>query len=197
MQKRTIRVLAVFLAVLMMVLMLPIGQLALAVYRGDANLNGKVQASDARSILRHAAKIELITDEKALALCDVDGNGKVNASDARLALRMASKMDPLIEVEDEPGEATTEAPATAEPTTAAPTTAEPTSAPAEPTIPSEPAEPTTAAPTTAEPTSEPAEPTLPGPSDPTLPGPSDPSTPGGIEIVPDDPEIPSMDIGNI
>ena len=71
---------------------------ASAAYLGDADNDGKVKAGDARTILRHAAKIELISDEACLKLSDVDGNGKIAAADARLALRMASKIDPLVEV---------------------------------------------------------------------------------------------------
>ena len=63
---------------------------------GDANLDGKLRSDDARRILRHAARIALFTDERAMILCDMNGDGKVNASDARLALRAAAKMDPAI-----------------------------------------------------------------------------------------------------
>ena len=64
-------------------------------YLGDANNDGKVTAADARIILRHSAKIELLPDA-VLHLADVNGDGKVNASDARIALRMASKLEGLI-----------------------------------------------------------------------------------------------------
>ena len=93
-KKRLIPMIAALLAVITAVSVI----FASAAYLGDANLDGKVQANDARKILRHAARIDFISDEAALALCDIDGNGKVNASDARLALRMASKAQPLVEV---------------------------------------------------------------------------------------------------
>ncbi len=118
---------------------------------GDVDLNGKVQASDARRILRHAAKLELIADAQALPLADVDGNGKIAAADARLALRMASKMDPLVEVASE--EATTAALTAAAPTTEAPTTEAPTTEAPTTEAPTTEA-PTTEAPTTEAPTTE-------------------------------------------
>ena len=93
-KKRLIPMIAALLAIITAFSVL----IASAAYLGDADMDGKVQAKDARMILRHAAKIALITDEAALALCDIDGNGKVNAADARFALRMASKAEPLIEV---------------------------------------------------------------------------------------------------
>lgn len=61
---------------------------------GDADNDGKVTAGDARRILRHAAKIELETDEFLLKLMDTDQSGSIKASDARLALRMASRLEP-------------------------------------------------------------------------------------------------------
>lgn len=63
-------------------------------YLGDANNDGKVTAADARLILRHSAKIELLPDT-VHHLADVNGDGKINASDARIALRMASKLEGL------------------------------------------------------------------------------------------------------
>jgi len=63
-------------------------------YLGDANNDGKVTAADARLILRHSAKIEILP-ETVHHLADVNGDGKINASDARIALRMASKLEGL------------------------------------------------------------------------------------------------------
>jgi len=64
-------------------------------YLGDASGDGKVTAADARLILRHSARIEILPDN-VLNLADVNGDGRVNASDARIALRMASKLEGLI-----------------------------------------------------------------------------------------------------
>lgn len=57
---------------------------------GDADGNGKVEASDALLVLRMAMKI-IDTPEDIRAI-DVDGNGKVEASDALLILRFAMEI---------------------------------------------------------------------------------------------------------
>ena len=57
---------------------------------GDVNGDGIVTSSDARAILRHAARIETLQD---VTTADVDQNGTVNSADARLALRIAAKID--------------------------------------------------------------------------------------------------------
>ena len=76
------------------------------------DLDGKIKAGDARRILRHAAKVELLTDAFALKLADLDHNGKVNAADARRALRAASRVDPTQKYNDA-GSAAAASPATA------------------------------------------------------------------------------------
>ena len=81
-------------------------------YYGDVDLDGKIKAGDARRILRHAAKVELLTDAFALKLADLDHNGKVNAADARRALRAASRVDPTQKYNDA-GSAAAASPATA------------------------------------------------------------------------------------
>lgn len=63
---------------------------ATGILPGDVNGDGKVTSSDARAILRYAARIEPLTDE---TVADVDQNGKVNSTDARLALRIAAKIE--------------------------------------------------------------------------------------------------------
>ncbi len=150
----------------MIALMITLALTAFSGFFGDVDGNGKVQATDARRILRHAAKVEMFTDEQSLFLADIDGNGKIAAADARRALRMASRIDPLIEVPTEEATTaapTTETPATAVTTTVAPTTAAPatdeatTAAPAtDEATTAAPAtdEATTAAPVTEEPTTE-------------------------------------------
>lgn len=59
---------------------------------GDMDNSGKVGASDARTILRHVARLEKI-DESILSAADADGDGKITASDARTVLRYASRLD--------------------------------------------------------------------------------------------------------
>ncbi len=58
---------------------------------GDMNGDGKVTASDARIILRHAARLENIEDS-LLPAADADGDGRISASDARMVLRYAAKL---------------------------------------------------------------------------------------------------------
>lgn len=67
----------------------------ITIYFGDANLDGKVTAADARLILLHASGIQLITTE-TLRHLDLNGDNRISAADARLALRVSSKLDPLI-----------------------------------------------------------------------------------------------------
>lgn len=56
------------------------------IYRGDMNENGKLEASDARLILRNSVGLEVFTErQKAIADCNADGN--ITAADARSALR--------------------------------------------------------------------------------------------------------------
>lgn len=116
-----------------------------AAFYGDFDMDGKVNSSDARNVLRIAARLDAIAEsDPVFELIDVDHNGKINSADARKVLRMAARLEDRIE---KPSDApTTAAPTTAEPTTDAPTTAVPTTA-----VPTT-AAPTTAAPTTAEPT---------------------------------------------
>ena len=57
--------------------------------------NGKYTASDARLVLRHAAKLELLSEEQQ-KYADVDANGRITAADARLVLRVAAKIDALL-----------------------------------------------------------------------------------------------------
>lgn len=61
---------------------------------GDVDLNGKIDAEDARLALRAAAKLDTLTAEQ-FARADVDGNGELNAIDARKILRAAAKLEEL------------------------------------------------------------------------------------------------------
>ena len=55
-------------------------------------MNGKVDATDARLVLRAAAKLDTLSAIQA-RFCDMDGNGKIDAIDARKILRIAAKLD--------------------------------------------------------------------------------------------------------
>lgn len=74
------------------VLILGFAMSASAQMLGDIDGNGKYTASDARLVLRHAAKLELLNEEQQ-KYADVDANGRITAADARLVLRVAAKID--------------------------------------------------------------------------------------------------------
>ena len=59
---------------------------------GDIDSDGKINAADARLILRASAKIEELTGVYYTA-ADVNLDGKVNAADARKTLRVAAILD--------------------------------------------------------------------------------------------------------
>lgn len=69
-------------------------------YLGDADGNGKVNAADARIILRHSSNLEKVTDEFAY-LADINGDDKINAADARIALRMSASLEDLFKFGEE------------------------------------------------------------------------------------------------
>ena len=57
-------------------------------HSGDANLDGRVDASDARIILRASVGLEVLSLEEA-PYADSDYDGKITATDARFALRLS------------------------------------------------------------------------------------------------------------
>lgn len=58
----------------------------------DVNGNGKVDAGDARLVLRVSALLEEITEEQR-KLADENEDGKITAADARSILRISAKLD--------------------------------------------------------------------------------------------------------
>ncbi len=85
---------------------------ASAAYYGDVDGNGKVTASDARLILRAAAKMDILDVDK-VAIADINGDNKITAADARKVLRMAARIDELVEMNgSSDNETTTKAPET-------------------------------------------------------------------------------------
>ena len=62
---------------------------------GDVNYDGKINATDALEILKHAAKITTIDTTYA----DIDRNGSVNATDALWVLKLAAKIIPDLSLE--------------------------------------------------------------------------------------------------
>ena len=100
-----------------------------ALLRGDANGDGKVTASDARIILRIAAKLDS-AEKLVFAVIDVNESGDITAQDARLTLRVAAQLGTFengayITLPDESTTKEDVEPTTQEPTTQEPTTAEP------------------------------------------------------------------------
>ena len=63
--------------------------------KGDMDLSGKIEVSDARVILRMAANLHTPTDDEML-LADMNGDGIVSVKDAVLALREASNIGGVI-----------------------------------------------------------------------------------------------------
>ena len=59
---------------------------------GDVDLNGKVETSDARFILRLSAGMEAVTEE-IVEIADMNSDGIVSVEDAVLALRAAAKVE--------------------------------------------------------------------------------------------------------
>ncbi len=58
---------------------------------GDIDKNGIISASDARKVLRIAAKMDDPADTLCLSACDFDGNGKLTTSEARRILQLAAR----------------------------------------------------------------------------------------------------------
>lgn len=72
--------------------LLCVGVSAKTVLLGDVDMNGKVTASDARTVLRVSAQLEK-PDESIISIADADKNGKITSADARKILRISSKLD--------------------------------------------------------------------------------------------------------
>lgn len=63
---------------------------------GDADMNGSLEAADARLTLRASLKLDKIEEgSTAFKAADVDGNGILEASDARSILRASLKLETL------------------------------------------------------------------------------------------------------
>ncbi len=60
--------------------------------RGDADLDGKVLAKDARLALRVSAKLETL-EPQGFANCDLNGDGRLFAGEARKILRYSAKLE--------------------------------------------------------------------------------------------------------
>lgn len=69
---------------------------------GDADLDGKVTAGDARFILRVASKLEAPLSGAVLMFSDMNNDGKITAEDARMILRTAAKIDSASDIASMP-----------------------------------------------------------------------------------------------
>ena len=58
---------------------------------GDVNNDGKITTKDARLVLRHVARLELLSDE-AVKYADATKDGKITLADAKLLLRVAARL---------------------------------------------------------------------------------------------------------
>ncbi len=65
---------------------------AKTVKKGDVNMDDKVNAIDARIVLRAGAQLDVLTDDQCI-IGDMDNNQRITAIDARSILRIASQVD--------------------------------------------------------------------------------------------------------
>ncbi len=87
------RLLALLIVTALVLPLLPVTANALTY--GDANLDGKVTASDAALVLQYDVKLITELEAKQATAADVNGDGKINSADASLILRIDVKLDPL------------------------------------------------------------------------------------------------------
>ncbi len=64
---------------------------------GDVNNDGKINAIDARKVLRASAQLEELTDAE-FDVADVNFDNKVNAIDARILLRVSAQLETLPDI---------------------------------------------------------------------------------------------------
>lgn len=87
-----------FFFFILILVLLCINVSAKTVLTGDINSDGRITASDARTVLRISAKLETI-NESSFSLADADKNDKITSADARKILRIASKLEENIYTE--------------------------------------------------------------------------------------------------
>ena len=88
------KTLCVILAIILTISALMISATATDYTYGDANLDGRVTAADARFILRVSAQLEMFESEEAFYTSDINGDGMVTASDARDTLKICAEILP-------------------------------------------------------------------------------------------------------
>ena len=77
---------------LILIAVIPLSVSAKTILIGDVNNDGKVNAADARLVLRRAAQLVTFTADQDW-LADVDDDGDVTAKDARIILRVAAGLE--------------------------------------------------------------------------------------------------------
>lgn len=68
-----------------------IGSSVITSLTGDVNGDNKIDAADARLVLRHSVNLEMISASR-LSNADINADGFINAADARLVLRIATNL---------------------------------------------------------------------------------------------------------
>lgn len=70
--------------------------MAAGFYYGDIDENGYVEANDALDILKHCVSLLQITNERTLALADMNGDENITAEDALMILKTCVNLLPLV-----------------------------------------------------------------------------------------------------
>lgn len=91
MKKFTAVILSVIIAIPMFMFM------SSAAYMGDADMDYKLTASDARKTLRVSVSLENFEKEEALYSADLNMDGKITADDARAILRASVGLEDIYE----------------------------------------------------------------------------------------------------
>lgn len=63
-----------------------------ALTAGDVNKDGSINAADALLVLKHAAKVSIISEEKLLKAADINDDNNIDAKDALDILKIAAKL---------------------------------------------------------------------------------------------------------
>lgn len=101
MKQKSLKIISLLLSVIFTISFF--GVFSSAVLSGDINLNGKIEAGDARTVLRASVGLEKLTDTE-FSLADTDSDGKITASDARMILRMSVGLEEIKEIADSENE---------------------------------------------------------------------------------------------
>lgn len=64
---------------------------------GDVNLDGTIDAKDLTVLARHTAKIESLTDSRALANADINKDGSITAADLTKLARHVAKIESIVQ----------------------------------------------------------------------------------------------------